>query len=193
MDTRLISLAVVAGRLAGVRRVLIPAGAVVTPSVRDVLRKERVALEVLPAREANCDGDDPLVLARWTRTARAAQAAEALVQAAGVPALAFESLTAATQTILRSLTGPSRRAVLLTDEPLLAVCLVNRAPVARAARVQDVVQLQEAINAISLNCLVIDPLLCSSAMWHQLLTIYRDGSSEASLPRELIAAEATGG
>jgi hypothetical protein len=55
------------------------------------------------------------------------------------------------------------------------------------------VQLQEAIAAISLNCLVLDPRTCSAPMWHQLLAAYRDESSPKSPPRELIAAEPTGG
>jgi hypothetical protein len=95
--------------------------------------------------------------------------------------------------MLPTLADPARRAVLLTDEPIVAVCLLNRAPVARAARVQDVVQLHEAIGAISPNCLVIDPLLCSAPMWHQLLAIYREESSLAGPPRELIGAGPIGG
>lgn len=193
LDARLVSLAVLAGRLAGVRRVLVPAGAVVTPSAKDLLRKERVQLEALPPRDASSAAENPIVIARWTRTAGAAQAAAALVEAAGTPAWAFETLEAAAQVILPALAEPQRRAVLLTDEPLLAVCRLNRAPVARAARVQDVVQLQEAVAAISLNCLVLDPRMCSAPMWHQLLAAYRDDSGSKNPPRELIPTEPTGG
>ncbi len=193
LETRLVSLAALAGRLAGVRRVWVPAGAVVTPSVRDLLRKERVLLETLPPHEVTRVPASSLVTVRWTRTAAATQAAAALIRASGTAALAPATWTAAVQAVLATLAEPQGRAVLLTDEPLLAACGLNRAPVVRAAHVQDVAQLQAALAAICLNCLVLDPRTCAPPMWHQLLATYRDASSHTPPPRELSAARPIGG
>ena len=50
-----------------------------------------------------------------------------------------------------------RIAVLLTDDPLAAVCLANRCPAARAAWVRDAAELREAMTAIGVNVLVVHP------------------------------------
>ena len=75
LDTRVVTLAAIERQLANVQRVLIRPGTVVTPSVKDDLRKRNIRLEFLAEPAATDKAAEELTVVRCTRTAEAARAA----------------------------------------------------------------------------------------------------------------------
>ncbi|MHB8971053.1 MAG: hypothetical protein ACYC3X_23620 [Pirellulaceae bacterium] len=174
LDTRVVTLAAIERQLANVQRVLVRPGAVVTPSVKDDLRKRHIRLEFSTEPVVTSDkAAEELTVARCTRTTEAGLAASALTHPAGANVMMFDELGGAVCT-LASIVGDSRRiGVLLTDEPLAAVCLANRCATARAAWVRDVAELREAIAAIAVNLLVVHPRTMTRETWPELLATFR--------------------
>ncbi len=193
IDTRLVTLATIQHRLAGVRRLLVRAGAVVTPSVKDELRKRRIRLEYLSEPAPTRDAADALAIACCTHTPEAARAAAALAHPAGASCMRLDDLRCAAQTLATIVADANRLGVLVTDQPLPAVCLANRAPAARAAWVENVSQLRDAVAAIGLNVLVVHPVLCTPETWNALLTEYRQGLPRRCPPGLLAAPGSCGG
>ena len=187
VDARVVTLAAIERRLTNVRRVLVRRGAVVTPSVKEDLRKRHIRLEYLTDATANGKPADELTMARCTRTPEAARAATALAHPAGASVMMFDDLRCATQTVATIVADANRLGVLLTDDPLPAVCLANRFPAARAAWVRNVAELREAIAAVGLNFLVVHPAQLAAETWDELLATYRQGLPRRCPPR-LIAA-----
>jgi hypothetical protein len=173
LDTRVVTLAAIERQLANVQRVLIRPGTVVTPSVKDDLRKRNIRLEFLAEPAATDKAAEELTVARCTRTAEAARAAGSLAHPAGATVTVFDDLRSAAQTVAGIVSDARRIAVLLTDDPLAAVCLANRCPAARAAWVRDAAELREAMTAIGVNVLVVHPGTITRATWSELLTVFR--------------------
>ncbi|NLX55112.1 MAG: hypothetical protein GXY58_08365 [Planctomycetaceae bacterium] len=187
IEARVVTLADIQRRLDNVRRVLVPQGAVVTPSVKDDLHKRHIRLEYLDTAATERQAAGMLTIGRCTRTPEAARGATRLEPPAGARGIVFDDLRCAAQTVGAIVADANRLGVLLTDDPLPAVCLANRLPAARAAWVRSVAELREAIAAIGLNFLVVDPTELAPRTWHELLAIYRQGLPRRCPPR-LIAA-----
>jgi hypothetical protein len=85
----------------------------------------------------------------------------------------FDDLCSATRTVAKIVGDARRIGVLLTDEPLAAVCLANRCVTARAAWVRDVAELREAMSAIAVNFLVVHPSTITRETWPELLATFR--------------------
>lgn len=187
LDARVVTTADVYGRLAGVKRVLVRRGAVVTPSVKDDLHKRHIRLDFLTESVSRGQSADELTIACCTHTPEGARAAAGLAHPAGASVMKFDDLRCAAQTVAAIVADANRLGVLVTDEPLPAVCLANRFPAARAAWVQTVPQTRDAMQAIGLNLLVVHPAQCEPATWNQLLAAYRQGLPRRSPPRLLAA------
>jgi hypothetical protein len=158
VDHRVVTMTVLEGRLNGIKQLVVPPGAVVTPSVRDVLRKKRV--ELVFADPTPCAGS-----------------------ANGSPGFAVAVLAGDASTILRSVldhpqnatrvesnglvdavaqltdavADGSRLALLLTSQPALALCLANRRRGVRAVWGVNAVLAAEATACVGANLLVVDP------------------------------------
>jgi hypothetical protein len=187
IDARVVTLLEIERRLTNVRRVLVRRGAVVTPSVKDDLRKRHIRLEYLAEPVADRRLADELTIACCTHTPEAARAAAGLAHPAGASVMKFDDLRCAAQTVATILADANRLGVLVTDDPLSAVCLANRAAAARAAWVRDTAQVREAIAAIGLNLLVVHPAQCGPEIWNDMLAAYRQGLPRRA-PSRLIAA-----
>jgi hypothetical protein len=187
VDARVVTLAAIERRLTNVRRVLVQRGAVVTPSVKDDLRKRHIRLEYLAESVTGHKAADELIVARCTRTPEAARAATGLSHPSGASVMVFDDLRCAAQTVATIVADANRLGVLLTDDPLPAICLANRFPAARAAWVRSAAELRDAIAAIGLNFLVVDPAQLAPETWNQLLDTYRQGLPRRC-PSRLIAA-----
>lgn len=153
-----VALADVEGRLEGVRRLAVPAGAVVTPSVRDRLRAGGIAL-VRRAADRNVQN---------TKIALTVAVAETTYNASPlVAALASEGLNVGRENETRlarlverlsdRLTTDHDLAVLLTGEPAAAHWLANRRPNVRAAIGNEQEAIAAAVRSIGANLLVVDP------------------------------------
>lgn len=158
LEQRTITLGLVQGRLQGIKEVLVPAGAVVTPSVRDELRKRQIPLRVQnPAADA-APQPAGLVLGVAGPTA-VAEAALAVVQAESAAAkrIAGDGVLDVVQQVTQIMGDHNQIGLLLTDRPAVALCLANRHRRIRAAWGVNAAAVRQSAGLIGANLLVVDP------------------------------------
>lgn len=157
LDGRVISVADLAGRLEGVRVVTVPRKAIVTPAARDMLRERGVSLAsravavemrvaarlALGVAESGCDAAE---LVRCLRE-----------DGVEVEQLARTGLASVVEELADRIVRDGRLGVLLTDNPLAAVCRANRHRGVRAAIGNNAVEVGRALAAIGANLLIVEP------------------------------------
>ena len=158
VSERLVTLAALERRLDGVRELVVPAKAVITPAARDRLRELKIGL----AFEQTSPGpviDGPTIVLGIAETN---YEAAGLVEALSREGLAIERLA---KTGLVTVVGEmcdevhkgGKPAVLLTTSREAALCLANRQRGVRAVAVHDLGALRKSVAAVGANFLVIDP------------------------------------
>ena len=155
---RTITIGLVAGRLDGVKEVLVSAGAVVTPSVRDELRKRHIVLRQAGEQAADAAVRPKLVLgvagnADPTGVAVAAAQAEAGV----ADRIDNDCVLEVVRHVTQAMAAQTRIGLVLTDRPAVAICLANRRASVRAAWGVSVASVREAMQLIGANLLVLNP------------------------------------
>lgn len=155
LTSKVVSLKEIEGRLAGVSRVVVPRGAVFTPTAREELRKFRVSVaSAVPASRQQVS--QKLVLA-----ATAGYAVAPLIAVLERDGVAVERVEAQELvTVIDRLTNAAKSgvaALLLTEQSSLAVCLANRCSGVRGALASSVAGVAEAIEHVAPNMLVVDP------------------------------------
>jgi hypothetical protein len=162
LTDRVVTLESLPDRLSGIRNVRVATGSVVTPSVRDELRKRGIKLQRAAAGAKPSVGAErtppQLLLAAVTRSFDPGPLLRAVAAEfpAGEPILS-ECVFQATNQLVDQVLNSRQAAVLLTARPATAVCLANRQPGIRAAWVWDQDSLREAVDGIGANLLVIHP------------------------------------
>lgn len=153
---RTVTMADLPDRLDGVRRVVVAAGAVVTPSVRDELARRGIGL-VRAGPQSAAPERPPVVLVSMDSPLDA----DLLVKALQTEGYAVESrqadcLIRATDELAEALAGGRGLGVLLTRHAAAALCLANRQSGVRAIRgaTPDAVSAESA--AVGANLLVVD-------------------------------------
>ncbi len=156
VEQRVVTLSQLDGKLQGIRRLIVPANAVVTPSVRDLLRQKQVRLEQqvqgATARSAGCG-----LLAIEHDTAGTARR---LADSLSTTAWPWETCDTTDGLIRRMQQATPARPVLgLAVTPAWArlVCEANRAMNLQAVAVVDQEGLQQACDQLEVNLLVLDP------------------------------------
>jgi hypothetical protein len=143
-------------RLKGVRHIIVPRGAVVTPSVRDELRRRNVSLsyQCAPAQSASSSN---VLLVIVESCCEAGQLIGALDATAGAQLFEASSLRQATQAVVRHLTCSDNCAVVLTTAPAATACVMNRTHSARAAVASSDDSVREAVQTLGANVLAVNP------------------------------------
>jgi hypothetical protein len=150
--SRVVTIELLKSRLDGVRRLCVPRGAVLTPAVRDELRRRNIALEY--ADQSNT----AKIAARLQIVVAAANYDPAhLIYALKRDNLPVECgvekcLIAATDGLAREIAGGDALGLLLTEHAAAALCLLNRLPGVRAVGTD-----LAAAASISANAMVVDP------------------------------------
>ena len=153
---RVVSLAELNGRLEGVAHVVVPAGAVITPAARDLLRERRVAV-TYRTKEAAAKGKNSSCLLAAVATTNLAATVEALTrQGFEIERLVENDLVTCVAAVSKRLSQGQPQAVMLADEPAAAACLANRHAHVRAAVSDTVRSVDRAAEAIGANLLVIE-------------------------------------
>ena len=155
---RTITLGLVAGRLQGVKAVLVSAGAVVTPSVRDELRKRQIALRFStePAADVAVSTDLVLGVAGGSHATGSALAA-VQAEAGSAERIERDCVLEVVRQVSQAVAGQRRIGLVLTDRPAVALCLANRQASIRAAWGVNVDSVREAAKLIGANLLVVNP------------------------------------
>lgn len=156
---RVVTLATLAGRLDGVQRVRVSPGSLVTPAVRDELRKRQIELvRGAASAPATVPTDVPFVVG----VAAVSQDAGALVsnvcgELGADRCVPSGGLIDVVQALARAVVDQRQRAVLLTSQPVAAVCLANRRRGVRAAWGCHAAAVSQAVQTLGANLLVLDP------------------------------------
>jgi hypothetical protein len=156
LTARVVSLAELDGRLEGLKRLRVPAGAVLTPAVRDLLRQGNVAVEY---------GSGSADTARHTLVVGLAESAyepAALVRAAAqtgtsVEQLARTGLAGVVSEMCDLVASGGKLGLLLCGQPAAGLCLANRRPGVRAALAADRRSVTDALEQVAANMLVVQP------------------------------------
>jgi hypothetical protein len=158
LEPRTITLGLIHGRLQGVKEVLVSAGAVVTPSVRDELRKRQIALRFRSESAGDASVRVGVVLGvAGGMHANGAALAAVTAETAGAARVDRECVLEVVRQVSQAVAGEGRIGVVLTDRPAVALCLANRQASVRAAWGVSVVSVREAARLIGANLLVVDP------------------------------------
>ena len=176
IERRVVSLAELPAKLDGVRRVVVPPGAVVTPSVRDVLHRNKLSLAFGTPPVAPAAGSlRAIVVAVGSR-----YDPDPLLRALGgegfaVDARRTDCLIAATDQVAAGLRADGTLGVLLTRHAAAAVCLANRLAGVRAVQAITVEHLAADADAVGANLVVIDPFAQGFVPTRQMIVSFVRG------------------
>lgn len=172
---RVVTLEHIEGRLDGLRRLLVPCGAVVTPAVRDELRRKGVTLSFGEA-ETTMPGDGARLI---LMVAGRSFDPESLVQGLRGEAVAVDfrradCLIRATDELAGELAGEladgQTRAVLITAHPAAAACLANRHRGVRAVQGFDAGKIAADAASVGANLLAVDPAVTGPFLLKKIVT-----------------------
>jgi hypothetical protein len=158
---RVVTLSALDGRLAGVHQVIVSPQAIVTPAVRDELRRRNVALRfaATPAHGAA----SPATLLALVVHREAGDATPLVAALSGEPVVVrqenLDCVIAASQRLAGVAAAGHGLGLLLTRYTSAAICLANRLQGVRAVLATDVAPTAAAAAAIGANVLVADPKL----------------------------------
>jgi len=171
---RVVTLSALDGRLAGIHQLVVAPQAIVTPAVRDELRRRNVAL-CFAAPPANGSPASALLLALVVH-AGASDAAQLVAALAGEPVVVrqenLDCVIAACERLAGVVANGRSLALLLTRHAAAAICLANRHQGVRAVLATDVAPTAASIRAIGANLLVADPVALGPARLKRIVLDY---------------------
>ncbi len=177
---QVVSTAELEGRLEGVRRLVVPPQAVVTPSVRDELHRRRIALVF--------DQPVPVPSAGGVRLAMAVlgsrfDPAPLLRALAGEPIEVethrTDCLVAATDWLAEEISKPNTLGAIVSTYPAIGLCLANRHPGVRAVRGIDAATIEAEVASVGANVIAVDPRSAGVFQMRQMIRRFCRGG-----PRE---------
>ena len=156
IDARVVTLESIAGRLNGAKQLVVPPGALVTPSVRDELRRRGIELrQESAAKKGNSLAPVLLVVGR---TSHKPDLAVQMLRHEGVRVKTESThcLIKAAE-MLAAAAAARSLGVLWTRHTAVAMCLANRNKNLRAVQAANVPATATAVAAVGANVLVVDP------------------------------------
>ncbi len=179
VDQRVVTLAQLPERWDGVRRVVVPVAAVVTPAVYDELRRRGVALDFRPQPSKRSLGRR-VGLVTVSRSYDSGPLERAIAE------LGFDAQTqrrdcliAATDGLARDLAAGLDAAILVSRHTAAALCLANRCPGVRAILAVAPGRVAGDADAVGANVLVLDPRQHSPFATRHMLRLFLEGIPRA--------------
>lgn len=170
VDSRVVTLADVAGRLVSVRRVLVQSQAIVTPAVRDELRRRNVALATATTNgKPQAAGLRLVLIAARTKYDPAALASSLGQGGVDVEQRSSDCLMASTDQLAAEVVKPDTLGALVTRHTAVGLCLANRHPGVRAVLGTDGPSAATAVAAVGANVLVVNPRSSTAFQLKQML------------------------
>jgi ribose/galactose isomerase len=176
---RVVTLATLKDKLAGVKTIVVPRGAIITPLVRDELKATNIKLEFAD-RPSDSKRAARQLLVAVTTTFNPTRLLKRLA-AAGINT---QTLTAAdgkeaVKKMTKELENAAAAGVILTDHPAATACVANRDPAVRAAVAADARSAQDALESLDANLLVVDPAAHSLFALEKIIREYAQSSTVA--------------
>lgn len=182
--SQVVTMAELEGRLEGVRRLVVPPQAVITPLVRDELHRKRVALvfdEPVPAVSAGGVRLAMMVLGARFDPAPLMRALER--EGIEIRVHRTDCLVDATDRLAAEVSRPSTLGLVVSTCPAIAVCLANRHQGVRAVRGTDASRAVADVASVGANLLVVDPGTTSFLQIKQMVSRFcRQGPRECPEP-----------
>ncbi len=176
LDCRLVTIAEVEGQLEATRRLVVPRGAVVTPSVYDELYRRRVALVYATASVPRASGGLRLVLMTLGKRFDPATLLGALGKdGLDVDRQTSDCLIDATDRLAEQIAPGDTLGLLLTRHNAAAVCLANRHNAVRAIGAGDVRTVAADAASVGANLLVVDPAVAGLFQLKQIVAEFCRG------------------
>jgi len=167
LDEPVISLGSIEGRLDGVRLVSVSAKAVVTPAVRDELRRRGIAWvrreRATSSREKENKADAAAARTLFVAVQGDVAAGGEAVIAAGVAGRAkiqrmrTDCVIEAVDALVENLRGGETLGLLVTEYIDAALCVANREPSLRAVAGDGFERLSHAVRSVGANVVIIGP------------------------------------
>jgi len=158
ISSQVVTMAELDGRLGGVRRLVVPPQAVITPAVRDELLRRNVQLAYASPVADAAPGRTRLAMITAGKFFDPTALIRAL-QGEGieVEACTSDCLIAAVDELAGELTGGDALGLLLTLHPAIALCLANRLAGIRAISASEAGTVATTAASVGANLLVVDP------------------------------------
>lgn len=170
---RVITLASLADRLEGIKRIVAPAKGLVTPAARDLLKSKGIELEFAvsptPSESAGAKAKSLTLGISATSYSLAPLLASLARDGIQVERLPEGDMTRLPNQFEIAAERSGAPAAWLTDEPAVAACLANRRPRTRALVVSDAVQGLASARGIGANLLVVEPRRHATHLLRRLL------------------------
>ncbi len=174
LSGRVISMSDISGRIEGIRQIVVPPGAIVTPSVRDELRRGNITL----AFEANsARASQRLVVVTAGNRFDPASLLDSL-RKDGIDVTPHTSncLIESTELLAREINNRNTLGLLLSTHPAAAICLANRHRGVRAVTGSDAAMVAAATDDIGANLLILDPTACGLEQLNQIVSEFHRGA-----------------
>ena len=188
ISARVVTTAEIGDRLSGVRRLVVGPRAVVTPSVRDLLRAGDVTLVRAESTPQSVAADVRLIVTTLGKSFDSAGLIGALrEEGVELDARSSDCVITTSRELAEELAKGQTLAVMLTSRPAIAMCVANRLPGVRAVLATDAAATAKATASIGANLLVISPRTISFFLLKQLIREFRSsGVRQCPGPEELI-------
>ncbi len=162
VQSPVVTLAELEGRLAGIKRLVVPARSVVTPSVRDELQRRKIALVYASGSPAASTGAVRLVMTVLDARFDTGPLARA-IQGEGIEFdhRRADCLIAATDQLAGELGRSNTLGLVLSTDPAAALCLANRHRGVRAIWGVDAKSVEADADAVGANLMVVNPQAAS--------------------------------
>jgi hypothetical protein len=158
------------GRLEGVRRLVVPPQAVVTPSVRDELHRRNVTLQYDQPVPVPPGGSVRLVMVVLGSRFDPAPLTRALQgEGIGVETHRTDCLVAATDQTAAELAKSNTLGLVVSTYPAAALCLANRHQGVRAVLGIDAATVEAEAASVGANVLVVNPRTTSFFQMRQMI------------------------
>ncbi|MBN1591469.1 MAG: hypothetical protein JW888_18290 [Pirellulales bacterium] len=158
LSSRVVTMADVAARLGGIRRLIVPPGAIITPAVRDVLADRDITVSYGSATQpASGAATRLLVVAALTRFDPNSLAGALRGDAIDVEIQTSDCLIQTSDTLAERVRDAQTLALVLTPHTAAAMCLANRQAGVRAVSAANAGAAVHAARAVGANVLIVDP------------------------------------
>ncbi len=174
LSGRVISMSDISGRIEGIRQVIVPPGTVVTPSVRDELRRENITLAF---GENSATPSHRLVVVAAGERFDPTSLLDSL-RKDGIDIVPHTSncLIESTELLARELNMQSTLGLLLSTHPAAAICLANRHRGVRAVTGSDAAMVAASTDDVGANLLVLDPTAWGLVQLNQIVNEFHRGA-----------------
>ncbi len=155
ISEKVVTLGLLEGRLTTAKRLLVRRQAIVTPAVRDELKKRSIRLEFVDQKAA-CPASSQWLLAMDNAVPTTTSGWETLGAGEQLKSTNRQTLAEFLRELAFRILSERKLGVLISPRPAAAACLANRRPGIRAALGCDARQVSEAMKNLSPNLLVLD-------------------------------------